>query len=154
MKRFIIAAVAAVVLASTPAAAQTTVGLEALADVTGRAYSIGGWAKVRMVVLSVDLGCLKHQMEENGADATHRDRLQVVGLGAQFGPVVVSGHVGQAVRSQRTTCTAGASGCRPFPAPYALPAQGQVRRGTVCRTPFGRAGTASGLDACGPRVRL
>ena len=99
MKRFIIAAVAAVVLASTPAAAQTTVGLEALADVTGRAYSIGGWAKVRMVVLSVDLGCLKHQMEENGADATHRDRLQVVGLGAQFGPVVVSGHVGQAVRS-------------------------------------------------------
>ena len=46
MKRFIIAAVAAVVLASTPAAAQTTVG-----------------------------------------------------LGARFGPVVVSGHVGQAVHS-------------------------------------------------------
>ena len=99
MKRFIIAAVAAVVLASTPAAAQTTVGLEALADVTGRAYSFGGWAKVRMVVLSVDLGCLRHQMEENGADVTHRGRLQVVGLGARFGPVVVSGHVGQAVHS-------------------------------------------------------
>ncbi len=99
MKRFIIAAIAAVALASTPAAAQTTVGLEALAGVTGRAYSFGGWAKVRMVVLSVDLGCLKHQMEEDGADATHRDRLLVAGIGARFGPVVVSGHVGQAVRS-------------------------------------------------------
>ena len=29
--------------------------------------------------------------------ATHRDRLQVAGLGAELGPVVVSGHVGQAV---------------------------------------------------------
>lgn len=96
MRRIVVGAIAALALAAAPATAQTRVGLEALTGVSDRAYSFGGWAKYRAVVPSVDIGHHKHEIDGN-PDATHRDRLQVVGLGAELGPVVVSGHFGQSV---------------------------------------------------------
>lgn len=96
MKRIVVGVIAALALAAAPAAAQTTVGLEALSGLSDRAYSFGAWAKIKMVVPSIDIGHHKHEIKDN-PDATHRDRLQVIGAGVEVGPVVVGGHFGQSV---------------------------------------------------------
>lgn len=96
MKRIVAAAIAALAFTAAPVATQTTVGVEALSGVSDRAYSFGGWAKIKMVVPSFDIGHHKHEIDGN-PDATHRDRLQVFGVGAELGPVVLAGHFGQSV---------------------------------------------------------
>lgn len=96
MKRYLAGVIAALALVAAPAAAQTTVGLEALTGLSDRAYSFGGWAKIRMVVPSIDVGHHKHEIKDN-PDATHRDRLHVIGAGIELGPVIVGGHFGQSI---------------------------------------------------------
>ena len=94
MRRMLIAAIAAPLLfTSAPATAQTTGGISALTGFADKAYSFGGWLQFNRIAASVDLGHIQHEVP----DPVHqRDRLQVAGLGVGLGPVVVSGHYGQA----------------------------------------------------------
>lgn len=93
MKRIVIAVVAALALNAAPASAQAEFGVSALTGANDSQYSFGAWLKVNRVVPMLDLGHIKHEVD----DPTHqRDRLQAVGLGVGLGPVIVAGHYGQA----------------------------------------------------------
>lgn len=94
MHRLFIPAVAALALTTTHAAAQPTLGVNALSALNDGAYSFGTQLQYNVAVASLDLGHIKHEVPD---PAHQRDRLQVIGLGAQLGPVVLSGHYGQAV---------------------------------------------------------
>ena len=93
MRRFTIAAVAALALTTTPATAQTTISLNGMTGINDNAYSFGPQFQFNRVVASVDLGHIRHELDD---PAHQRDRLEFVGLGVDLGPVVVSGHFGQA----------------------------------------------------------
>ncbi len=149
-KRFITVAVAALALTNTPAAAQAVGGISALTGANDAAYSFGGWLQVNRITASVDLGHISHEVD----DPVHqRDRLQVVGLGAALGPVVLSGHYGQA-KCAHTIDLYGASLWYEAFGVRVLRFEGETRLQAGIRLNLGRGGSGSAsASASRRRVR-